>query len=520
MKSIFIIFGLVVSAFGADYYVATNGTPLGTGSISQPWDIASGLADNTVSTNANHVVSAGDTIWLTSGTYGTGGAWFVRSKLRGTEASPIIVRQQSSSRAIIDGGISGEGEWTTFWGFEITNSSTNRYCTTEERPPGLNMLGRGCKAVNLMVYNTGHPGIGFWDAVGDGGEIYGCLFWGVGIYSQDPGWNGVERGSAIYAQNEIGDRLIEDSVSFRNWTSGFKVYAEEGYGNGFNLNGNVSFLNGYQGFHIETLTHPIDSLTLSSNISFADSTLTFGRDGVTNLTAQFNDNYVVNELDGSYQTLAYAASWENLNMQRNQFVFTGTNDTGLDAAQYFSIIRGGSTQIVNSNSYYGGHSNLINFRLHPYGKIEWGVMRGYTGWESNGIVTPNVTPAQDHIKLRPNRYERGRGLLSVINWTGATSISVDLTPLQLANGERFEVRDAQDPVGSALVTENFQSSSPEISFPLTNSSVAEVVGPHSHFTTKMGMHTGPEFNVFLILPMSRAGSATANSATVGRVAVR
>jgi len=44
----------------------------------------------------------------------------------GQEGNSILVRQYPGERAIVDGGIQAEGAWTTFWGFEITNSSSSR----------------------------------------------------------------------------------------------------------------------------------------------------------------------------------------------------------------------------------------------------------------------------------------------------------------------------------------------------------------------------------------------------------
>src|SRR5690349_20013988 len=104
-----------VVAYGADYYVAPNGSSGGDGSISNPWDLGSALS-------RTGVIQAGDTLWVRGGTYhGT-----FTSHLQGTPSSPVVVRQMPGERAIIDGGNSNgsalftvSGTYTWFWGFEV-----------------------------------------------------------------------------------------------------------------------------------------------------------------------------------------------------------------------------------------------------------------------------------------------------------------------------------------------------------------------------------------------------------------
>lgn len=484
----------------ADFYASPDASESGNGTIASPWPLNVALGNNAVLGSRNAGVKPGDTVWLMSGHYGSGGAWVVRSELKGTRSAPIVVRRLPGAHVVIDGGISALGEWTTFWGFEISNSSTNRHCTTEYRQPGLNLLGPGHKAVNLLIHDTGHPGIGFWDAVGDGGEVSGCIIWGVGIYSEDPGWNGKPRGSAIYAQNRDGERRILDCIAMRNFQGGYKIYSENGYCNGFYLEGNVSVANGYQGYHIESLRNPIGSVSLKDNIAFNDKTITLGIASVTNQNINFKNNYVVGELYGGYQTLIFAGVWQNLLVNGNLFAFMGTNSVWRDSAQFWSIVRGSGPQVVDQNQYYGGSDSLNNFRLDAFGKISLESVRLDTGWESSGTIATDREPSSTIAFLRPNRHEVGRGHLTIINWAGLRSLPVDLSRLQLREGQGYEIRDAQNLLAPALVKGRFQTSQPQVNVPLENSSLSDIIGDHFHYTTEMLRHTGPLFNVMLILP--------------------
>src|SRR5204862_6832065 len=94
----------------------------GDGSLSHPWDLKTALS-------SSGRVKPGDTIWLRGGTYrGT-----FTSRLTGTSANPILVRQYPGERATIDGGDSGgngllliSGPYTWYWGFEAMSSDWNR----------------------------------------------------------------------------------------------------------------------------------------------------------------------------------------------------------------------------------------------------------------------------------------------------------------------------------------------------------------------------------------------------------
>lgn len=79
---------------GQVFYVATNGTPAGNGSIGKPWDLQTAL-NKTVS------IPPGATVYLRGGTYV---GKFV-SRLTGTRATPIIVRAYPGEKFRIDGNV-------------------------------------------------------------------------------------------------------------------------------------------------------------------------------------------------------------------------------------------------------------------------------------------------------------------------------------------------------------------------------------------------------------------------------
>src|SRR5688500_2386060 len=108
---------------GTEFHVAPAGSAANTGAAASPWSLAHALSHPAA-------VRPGDTIWLHGGTYV---GRFV-SELTGTAAAPIVIRQAAGERATIDGGLSAtardilhiRGDWTWYWGFEITSSDPKR----------------------------------------------------------------------------------------------------------------------------------------------------------------------------------------------------------------------------------------------------------------------------------------------------------------------------------------------------------------------------------------------------------
>ena len=239
----------IVASLPPGFIAAPDGSPQGDGSSERPWDLSTALAHPAA-------VKAGDTIWLREGTY----RGVFKSALQGTAEAPIVVRALPRHRATIDGGIDAGGSWTTFRGFEITNSSPQR---GPERPPGLGLFGRGHKAINLVIHDTGNPGIGFREVVGDGGEVSGCILWGNGIYSA-----GQPVGSAVSAQNRDGRRRIRDTIAFRNFQAGLFVYAEKGFADGFDVDGNVVFDHPRWGILATGGENPLRRLRVTDNFTY------------------------------------------------------------------------------------------------------------------------------------------------------------------------------------------------------------------------------------------------------------
>ena len=248
---------------GKQWFAAPNGSSSGDGSIGKPWDLGTALRKSST-------IRPGDILYLRGGKYGKGGSTKFTADLAGTKDKPIIVRSYPGEWAVVDGSITVNGQHTWYWGFQVTNTASARHVSPSDRPPGLNIFGPGTKVINMVIDNTGHPGIGFWEEIGDGGEVYGTIIWGVGLYdaTTKEGNSNWTRGSAIYAQNRTGTRIISDNITFRNWTTGMKAYSEGAYVNGFKFYNNVLFANNDRNIFASGRDFPLNGLEMIGNMTY------------------------------------------------------------------------------------------------------------------------------------------------------------------------------------------------------------------------------------------------------------
>jgi hypothetical protein len=131
----------------------------------------------------------------------------------------------------------------------------------------------------------------------------------------------------------------------------------------------------------------------------------------------------------------------------------------------------------------------------------WGYNNsGYTasGWQSatglgGGDSYVSTTPAGMKVFVRPNQYEPGRAHVTVINWSGAGTATLDLSNIGLAPGQAYEVRNAQNYYAAPVATGSGPGS---VSVPLGGLSKAAVRGS----APKQPLSTGVTFNAFVIVP--------------------
>jgi hypothetical protein len=479
MSALLLIFAAAQAQAQAQYYASPTGTSTGDGTIGRPWSLATALSRSTT-------IKPGSTLWLRGGTYGSGKTLF-KSTLVGSSTAPIKVRQYPGEHAKINGGIKADGSYTWFWGFEITSTITSRYVSNidYDRAPGLRLYGRGNKAINLIINNTGRAGVAFWSSVSSGAnnEVYGCILWGNGVYDS----SGAKRGDAIYAHLSDPNpalALISNNITFRNFTLGIKGWTEwsERHVNNFQLVNNVSFDNSWS-YDIEVadaLTQ-LKGLKVIGNYTYQPASedrncTRFGTKGRSGGDAEVRDNYFV---CGSTPLGSLYLNVQNARVTGNRFINSGKfvtyNASPSPSAAW------------DSNYYFDGGITPYRRNGSWYTRSGW---RGL-GYDANGTFSTGY-PTVPKVVVFPNKYEAGRAHVVIYNWRRDSYVPVNLSSV-LNSGDSYEIRDAQNYWGSPVARGTYNGTA--VSFPTILTAVAPIPGA-THFVNR---HTDQLFNVYVVI---------------------
>src|SRR6266571_1333735 len=368
------------------WYAAVTGSSSDSGTFTDPWDLATALA------GGNGLIQPSDTLWIRGGTYS--GSFY--SALTGTPSARIIVRGFPGERAIIDrAGTAGSGEiltidgaYTTYWGFEVMNSTSTR---TSTRKTGVYLQnGTNIRLVNLLIHDTG---MGVFAEEGTAGaEIYGCLLWNMG-------WEDAIRsnGHALYLkQNASGSKLIRDNVMFNEFGFGIHAYSDAGTGGLQNETfvGNVAFNSGslstfpsrnFQigGQEVATGDTARDNVFyFSSGVGQGNTRL--GYQSLLNGSVVFKNNLIVGGtelLDDGY--------WQNAVIQNNTWVGTSRVITFRDTSA--------ARHAWSGNTFYrDGTATAWNYQGSNLTFVNWKTTSGLSATD----VAPGGTPSASQVIVK------------------------------------------------------------------------------------------------------------------------
>jgi len=451
----------------AGYYVSPNGSSGGDGTEARPWDMGTAFA------GAGGKIQAGDTVWIRGGTY----KGVFQSAVSGAVGKPVVYRQYPGERATLDGRLRLDGSDVVVWGFEIMRSSQG---TTEY--PNLESRGPRQKLINMVIHESEHQGIRFWDEAVDA-EMYGCIVYNNGTHEN------LDHGT--YVHNVAGTKLIMDNVFFNNLAYGIHVYVSPGEGAQRNVHviGNVSFNNGT----IST------RYAAKGNILIGGEEPGQGHQAIDNMT-YFSGTAGVNI------RLGFVA-------ENRDVIATGNTIWG--GATAFMIGKWSSAQVKNNT--IGGSADMVNLNDSPDGytwsgnqyyraasaaawRAACGTSLSLTDWrQTTGLGATDAivgtTPSGTKVFVRPNKYEQGRGMIVVYNWGKDGSVGVNLSNV-LRNGQRFEVRNVQDLFGAPVASGTYSGGT--VTVPMTGVNAPARIGRSTPTPPK----TGPDFDTFIVVPIS------------------
>lgn len=500
-----------LTGYGASYYASPSGSGT-TCTFSSPCSLDTGL------TTAGPV-TAGDTLWLRGGKYGSGdGTYFPSSgtPVSGTVDAQVFVRPYPGAKVVIDGGIDITNcSYVTIQDLWFTNTGTTRtgdWTTSDYRAGAINLRSGGsggCKAVRNVIGNCGHPGIGLWSQ-SDGGEAFGNLIFGCGLFDSNASYN-TDRGSAIYMQTATGNGqvVVDSNLAFWNYTTGGKAYAEGAEVDNILWTKNTAFENAkgtsssnFDHFLAKNGTGGADNIVYTYNNVYQDPTssseggarLGYNRDNGS-LVAQ--NNYIVS---GHFGTtgLFLIERWGTLDFQNNTAV--SGHSTGR-VVHHRDWQTGAETVTWDNNSYFHSYSTPFNKDETMYNFADW---KTATGWDTNSTATATL-PTTNVVKVIPTDTKYAdlnggidTGFVVVYNWESSASVSVDLSSI-LESGDLYQIWDAQCVntfvTDSCVVVESGTYTGGSVSITLGGTATSTIYG-----TTPSMPHTDSKFEAFYVVP--------------------
>jgi hypothetical protein len=448
----------------AGYYVAPGGSSGGDGSSARPWDLATALG---------RTLRGGDTLWLRGGTY----RGRFTSRLLGTSTAPIVVRQYPGERATLDGQLVVNGGYTTFWGFEVMSS-----VSAPGDVEGISVHAPGTRLINLVVHDHGGNGVGTWDDAPNS-EVYGLVIYNNGRQRVIPGF-----AHGIYGQNATGTKLIRDNIVFNQFGYGLHLYAEAGGLRGLHVEGNVTFQNGTPA-----------SARGTPNLELGGGTAASGAKILGNVVYKTST-------EGTNLYLGYSAQNEDLEARDNYVVggspalrvkrwtrATVSNNTLIGSAEMVNVEGSRSGFSWSGNKVYRTPSGASASAWAVDGDVyNFSLWKSYSGLGSSDAVS-STRPTGTHVVVRPNRYEKGRANVTIVNWAGQANVSASLSGV-LAVGQRYEVRNVQNFFGTPVASGTYGGGS--ISLPMTSVAHPRPVG--GSIATLQS--TGTLFHTFAVIP--------------------
>lgn len=469
---------------GKEWHCAPDGLPSGNGTMRSPWDI------NTAVTSPG-LVQPGDIVWLHGGTYTSDHGY--APTIGGTNELPIIIRSYPGEWARLDGWHPLEGNtdstpiWLCnpgdgmapgnhlwFWDMECFNSCPIRSISTTSSfgvdIPGFRdafdifPYSVGCKVINCVIHDCMQGGL----LTGFDQEIYGNL-----VY-----YNGYDieatRGSGhgFYMQCERGGKWVVNNMILHGFSYGLHGYSTSALIRGVVYDGNMTSCCGNLS-HVSGYTSNI----LGGSGAAAGTGNALGGLGTSDKTVRCsiiteNAIYSGPNLAGAAMQPGYVKGIEWPIVTNNYFSggFGCTNVPG-------------GTPTITGNKFYGAWSVTQPSPFTNYNMT--------TAFPSNEYYSSR--PTANWIKLRPNKWERGRMNMAIFNWQLLDSVDVDISSSGLLDGETWELRPAQDYFNTPVLTGTYSSGSTTIPVPMTGLTQAL---PQANWPPPVS--AGKEFQIFIL----------------------
>lgn len=470
---------------GSNWYVATNGSAGGDGTVARPWDLKS-----VISGDRSDRIRPGDTVYLRGGVYGDGGnicGDSYKVYLGGDSGEYITISSYPGEIATINEGVSVYGPgWIIFRDLEITNTDTNRYtelegshhCSGYTRNSGFAIYTGNVKLINNYIHDAGN-GISA-GAMAVGLEVYGNIV-------QNNGWVAPDRahGHGIYLQNNISlaKKANNNIVMPGLDDTGMHLYGADGMIHNISMENNIHY----------TKRWLMQTSNLSSNVSMKNNYLWNSyimAEGISDSGngLQITGNYSGGEGEPEpVQTLLLKNNLRKFNISGNTFCFSEDN-------HYFLIDEVGyksdSKHIFNNN--YVCEVGRVKSKDQVISYESWKRDSGFASTQEIGDKF-----RINKVVVIPNSYEEKRGQIAIYNWQNLDSIEVNISSLGYKNGDRYSIYNAENYLGDEPIRGTYDGGLVSIDMRRSRWSLARPIGGYPSGAYNPGS-SYPRFGAFII----------------------
>lgn len=455
-------------------FVSTTGIDAAAGDISNPRSLRWSLT--------NTVDVPGTTNWLLPGTYSIPSnsvVWPITTK--GTPSLPIVFRNYTNGLAIIDAGQAlrfTTASNTYLWGLVARSSAktnANWFSSWIESTGG-----KDNKLINIVgvEFNQfAEVSSATWDI-----EFYGGVLYAGGNSSLAHCW---------YVQGTNGDhpRLITDNLSGGCTEFPVHFYAGGvGAVNGCTMVGNTiwnpAYIRNTADAAILTGGNAVENFICKSNVTYNDgkynggAAATIGYAGTASTNEHIYNNYFIGYI-------AFNTGAEHLDLD------FGTNYVYARSSKplYFGVAPSPGTWDRNDLRALGA-SLVVEVTGTNY---------TFSQWTNNYLKDINSTYAEsvgitNKVFIQPNKYEVGRGHVTILNGASNDVVAVDLSSI-LSNGDTYVVKNPQDYFGSNVLSGTYTSGT--VNFPMTNLAAAALAYVFTGSSNPPAF--GKEFAAFVVI---------------------
>ena len=513
------------------WYVATNGTPAGTGSSGNTWDLQTAF-------NKIGVVLPGDTVMLRGGVYahtpqfsvpGSQEGVIFQVTVSGSTGGQITFKSYPGELARVDGGAYGGiaygyhacarptvsvgnsanaafGNYITFQDIEFFSSSTegrlsgddSSFPTSITRSDGPNVFGTGVKFINCTIHDM-TSGVEIWRQ-SQQFELYGNV-----IYNN--GWQGTpnKHGHSIYTQHSVaasGLGTIKRNISMGPYDWGIQAYGSSAteishyrIGENIFIGNQVAHGGILMGTRSGGLADRLVDNIVTNNFGYgADLAFYFAQD------------------NGSYKDLLgannyfYKCFWEISSWKTGIF----TNNWILSPASLKIVDIYPNTPLptipawtMNRNVYVVSAAGAPVFGVETEAPRTFAQWQARTGFDANSTLQTALPTGTNYAAVWSNAYDTNRAHALNYNWTLSNFAAIDVSTLGWGVGSTVLVRNAQNYYVDFTTNQITSTNTLIIDMQAASHSVAVPYGD----TVPSAPLSFPDFGAFVL---QRLGAGTTN----------